>query len=323
VKTRGRPRPERRSRPPGAAGGRAGRPGPLSVRGAFLSALDEHDAAHWRSAVLQMRRMGMDVGIIQTEAYLEPTAGAWTLDAVGRPLIEAVLDAAAGEGVRVFVGLALPESANGDPRAARDEALMAAIIERSKESAVRVFDRHGASPAFAGVYLPLETWTPGSPGELGLLPEYVAGLSRHCRSLSPSKEIAISPFISDLATDPALTARTYTEILTGSEVDVVMVQDGVGARAVAVADFETRVEPYLLAMKAAADAARRQLWVNAESFAGDGPAPRARFRAQVALARTVTPSVVTFDYASYCLCAAGGGAAGEPRPDHGPLRRRS
>jgi hypothetical protein len=274
------------------------------VLGAFLS-LDEHDAGYCRAAVRHMHRLGMDVAIIQTEAYLEPAAGAWTLDAVGQPLIEAVLDAATGEAMRVFVGLALPESANGDPQAAGDEALIAAIVERSKESAVRVCDRYGSSPAFAGFYLPLETWTPGSRGELGHLPEYLAQLSRHCRSLAPSKEVAVSPFISDLATDPALTETTYTEILTASDIDIVMVQDGVGARGVAVAEFETRVTPYLVAMKAAADAAGRQMWVNAEAFAGDAPAPRARFRAQLELARTLTPSVVTFEYASYCLCTAG------------------
>ena len=111
-----------------------------------------------------------------------------------------------------------------------------------------------------------------------------------------------TPFISDLATDPALTETTYTEILGASEIDIVMIQDGVGARGVAVADFATRVLPYLAAMKAAADAAGRQMWVNAESFAGDAPAPRARFRAQLKVARTVTPSIVTFEYASYCLC---------------------
>jgi uncharacterized protein DUF4434 len=293
---------ERRRRRPKAGPGRAPRTGPR-VRGAFLSALDEHDAAYWRAALRDMHRMGMDVAIIQTEAYLEPEGGGWTLDAVGQPLIEAVLDAASGEAMRVFVGLALPESANGDPQAARDEALMAAIIDQSKESAGRVSGRYGASPAFAGFYLPLETWTPGSPGELGHLPEYLAQVSHHCRRLVSSKEIAISPFVSDLATDPALTEATYTEILGASEIDIVMIQDGVGARGVAVADFGTRVTPYLVAMKAAADAAGRQIWVNAESFAGDAPAPRARFRAQLELARTVTRSIVTFEYASYCLCS--------------------
>ncbi len=89
------------------------------------------------------------------------------LDAVGQPLVEAVLDAAGDNAMRVFVGLALPESANGDPQAARDEALMAAIIDQSKESAVRLADRFGSAPAFAGFYLPLEAWTPGARGELG------------------------------------------------------------------------------------------------------------------------------------------------------------
>ncbi len=301
---RGQRKTERRGRRTKAGVGRARRAGPWAVRGAYLSALDEHDAAHWRSAVAHMHRMGMDVAILQTEAYLDPAAGAWTLDAVGQPLIEAVLDAAAGHAMRVFVGLALPESANGDPQAARDEALMAAIIELSKESAVRVADRYAGSPAFGGFYVPLETWTPGSPGELGSLPDYLAQVSHRCRDLAPSKEIAISPFISDLATDPALTETTYAEILAASEIDVVMLQDGVGARGVAVAELDARGRPYLVAMKAAADAAGREMWVNAESFAGDAPAPRARFRAQLELARTVTPSIVTFEYASYCLCTA-------------------
>ena len=140
---------------------------------------------------------------------------------------------------------------------------------------------------------------PAPRGELGFLPDYLGQVSRHCRSLAPSKEIAISPFISDLATDPKLTETTYASILAASEIDVVMLQDGVGARGVPVAAFEMRVKPYLVAMKAAADSAGRQIWVNAESFAGDAPAPRGRFQAQVKMARALTPSVVTFDYASY------------------------
>jgi hypothetical protein len=84
---RGQEEFERRNRRSRSGRGRAVSIGPR-VRGAFLSALDEHDAAYWRAAVRHMRRMGMDVAIIQTEAYLEPAAGAWTLDAVGHPLVE-------------------------------------------------------------------------------------------------------------------------------------------------------------------------------------------------------------------------------------------
>jgi hypothetical protein len=253
-----------------------------------------------------MHQLGMDVAIIQTEAYLEGSAGAWTLDAVAQPLIEALLDEAARHALRVFIGLALAEGGNGDLQAAQDRAFVTAVIDASMTSATRVHDRYGASPAFAGFYLPLETWTPGFAGELGLLPDYLRQVSRQCRNLAPSKQVAISPFISDLATDPKLTETTYADVLTASEIDVVMLQDGVGARGIAVAAFETRVRPYFVAMKAATDAAGRQLWVNAESFAGDAPAPRERFQAQVALARTVTPSVVTFDYTSYCLCTGRG-----------------
>jgi hypothetical protein len=287
------------------------------VRGAFLSDLDQHGTAYWRNAVRNMHRLGMDVAIIQTEAYLELSAGTWLVDAVDRSLIDAVLGEAARHAIGVFVGLALAENGNGDPQAAQDAAFMGALIERSRESATRVHDLYGTSPAFAGFYLPQEPWTPGSRGELGLLPDYLQEVGHHCRRLAPAKQIAVSPFISDLATDPELTETTYASMLDVSAIDVVMLQDGVGARGVEVADLETRVKPYLVAMRAAAEAAGREMWVNVESFSRDAPGPLARLQAQVALARTITPSVVTFDYRSYCLCTGRGSTrriASSPHP---------
>jgi hypothetical protein len=280
------------------------------VRGAFLADLNEHDASFWRGAVRNMHRHGMDVVIIQTEAYLEASAGTWALDAVAQPLIEAVLDEAGKHAMRVFVGLALPDVGNGDPQAAQDAAFVALCIDKSTQSATRVRDRYGAAQAFAGFYLPIETWTPGPGGELGLYTDYLDRVSAHCRSLAPTKQVAISPFISDVATDPKLTETTYARILSTSAIDVVILQDGVGVRDIAVADFATRVRPYLVAMRAAAEAAHREMWVNAESFAGDAPAPFERFQAQVELARAITPSVVTCEYTSYWASA---GARHQPR----------
>jgi hypothetical protein len=273
------------------------------IRGAFLADLNEHAARYWRNAVRNLHRLGGDVAIIQTEAYLQAAAGTWALDAVKPPLIEAVLDAAGGNGLSIFVGLALPDEGNGDPQAARDAGFVSTLIEKSLESGTRVHERYGAWPAFAGFYLPVETWTPGPGAELGLFRDYLERVSGHCRRLAPTKEIAISPFISDLAAEPELTATTYTSLLSTAAIDVVMLQDGVGVREVAIAELEIRVKPYLEAMQAATDAAQRQLWINAESFAGDAPAPRERFRAQVELAHSVTPDVVTFEYASYWAIA--------------------
>lgn len=281
------------------------------VRGAFLADLNEHGVAYWRSAVRNMHRVGMDVVIIQTEGYLEAAAGSWAFAAVKRALIAAVLAEAEEHAMRVFVGLALPDAGNGDPQAARDASFVSTVVAKSLESASRVHERHAASPAFAGFYLPLETWTPGPGAELGLFRGYLERVSAHCRSLAPTRQVVISPFISDLATDPALTETIYTSILNASPIDMVMLQDGVGVREVAIDAFETRVRPYLLAMKAATDAAHRQMWVNAESFAGDGPAPLERFLAQVELARSVTPSVVTFEYGSF-WALAGQRRAGAP-----------
>ncbi len=282
------------------------------LRGAFLSDLNGRTARYWRGALRHMHRLGMDVAIIQCEAYLDSRQG-WARDPVRRPLIAAVLDEAAEHGMAVFVGLALPEAGNGDPEAARDQAFVTGAIDASLISARHVHEPFAAAPGFAGFYLPIETWTPGPGAELAHFQDYLEQVSAFCRTLAPAKKVAISPFISDLAQDPRLTEATYGRLLRSAAVDVVMLQDGVGVRDVAVSELAARVRPYLVAMKAATEAAGREMWVNAESFAKDAPAPPERFRAQVELARSVTPHVVTFDYGSYSALVR------KPRPK--PRRR--
>jgi hypothetical protein len=292
------------------AAGSSGAPAVAPLRGAFLQVLNTPGPAFWGSAVDSMAALGMDTAIVQTEAYFNQNN---TLNAVDLVQLLAVLDAAANHGMRVWIGLVLPEHGNGNVSAAADPGFISNLVAQSQASADRVYANFGSHPAFAGWYLPVESWTPGAGG-IGLLGDYIEQVSAYCRSVA-DRDIVISPFISDLASDPALTTTTYSAVLGASDVTVVAMQDGVGARSVPIADFGTRVTPYLQAMAQACAATGVAMWVNAESFAGSAPAPWARFLAQLEAAHSVTPHVVTFEYAHFWMGTGPAGPAGQKLHD--------
>lgn len=281
---------------PGDGGLRRG-----ALRGAFLQVLNAPPASHWTSAVSAMHALGMDTVIVQTEGYLRTNG---SVDKVSRDRITAVLDEADRYGMVVWIGLVLAEDGNGSPAAAADEGFVERVIGASEASALRLRDDFGSHPAFGGWYLPIELWTPGPGASIGLLGDYVRRVSQHCHALRAG-DIAISPFISDAAIDPAATETTFRDVLATSAVTVVMLQDGVGARGVPTAEIQARVSPYLEAMGRACVAPGCTLWANVESFAPGGdpwrPAEFDRFREQLTVASASTPHLVTFEYATYWL----------------------
>jgi len=283
--------------------GAAGKP---ALKGAFLQVTNDHSAGEWKAAVKEMHALHMKLVIIQTESYLK--LGGTTRNEVLDTNILAVLDAAAKANMKVWIGLVLPECGNGSETMADDDAFVRYVITASEKSIARIATAFANHAAFDGWYLPLELWTPGPKG-LGKLPTYVDEVSALCKA-AKGKTIAISPFISRLAGTPAATTSAFAGILKQSDVSVVMVQDGVGARNVLPQDFPAKVTPYVAAMKAAVDEARTvrpdiKFWINAESFQTldpetvlekHVPAPLGRFPKQLELAG---PDVVTYEYYNY------------------------
>jgi hypothetical protein len=279
----------------------AGKP---ALRGAFLEVTNDYSAGQWTAAVKEMHALHMKLVIIQTESYLTGT----TRNPVLETNIVAVLDAAAKANMKVWIGLVLPENGNGSELMADDDAFVRDVITASEMSIARIATKFANHAAFDGWYLPLELWTPGPKG-LGKLPTYVDEVSALCKA-AKVKTIAISPFISPLAEKPEATTSAFAGILKQSDVSVVLLQDGVGARNVEPRDFPEKVTPYVSAMKAAVDDARGvgpdiEFWINAESFQTLNPgtanqkrvpAPLGRFPKQLELAGQ---DVVTYEYYNF------------------------
>ncbi len=277
------------------------------LRGAFLLVLNSEPASFYEGAVDEMAELGMDQLIVQTESYLtQPSFGR---NAVDRALLRAVLDRAAQDGLAVSLGLALPEWGNGDVSAAVDADFVDGVIAASKSSLDTLLSEFADESAWTGCYLPLELWTPGSDGQLGELLRYVSEVSQYVRQ-KRACVVSISPFISDLASDDGvLTESAYAPLFAEGAVDVVFLQDGVGARGQSSEQIAGNM-PYYAAMQRAC-ASHCVVWANVESFEPDFTTPAAwsRFQVQIETLRDLVPDQVTYEYSHYFMASGPGGSA--------------
>ncbi len=145
----------------------------------------------------------------------------------------------------------------------------------------------------------MEFWTPGALG-LGELPRYAQETSMYLKSVRDLPVLG-SPFISDLGVDPETTRAVFTTLLQAADIDIVALQDGVGARQIPTSELATRVRPWLEATQAACDTAGCETWLNAESFFGPNAAAPDGVEAQLGIASTHGLLAVTFEFSNYWI----------------------
>jgi hypothetical protein len=279
------------------------------LRGAFLELSNDHPARLYRDAIIEMATLGMDLAVVQTESYLEQPD--FARNAVDRSLLRAVLDQAASSGIRVHIGLALPEWGNGDETLARDATFVDGAIAASKASLDALLADFAGHDAWAGCYLSIELWTPNRLDQLGELPRYVRELSRYVKQQG-AFAVSMSPFVSELATDGGDGTRAaFSALFADAEVDLVALQDGAGARDLSPAQLANNLPYYQAMIDACAD--RCEVWANVEAFASDltSATTWTRFSAQMQALAPLVPNQLTYEYTSDLMSsstAAGAGA---------------
>ena len=287
------------------------RSGVRPLSGAFLMLTNSRSADEWASIVHRGAALRLNCLIIQTEAWLDAN---YERNPVDRANIIAVLDAAHAHNMSVLLGLIIPYRANGDPIAVKnytqfrritDASLLSLSILEGNQTIIR-------HPALAGFYLPSEGWTPsvaGGVAELGYLWMYISELSTAIKRRHPSKIVAMSPFVSDLAAGGGAAAATTTEmayygILSNSSVDLILVQDGVGARGASPGETTVDVPRFIKAFSGACSRITSPcvVWTNLESFTYDSlAAPWGRVLLQLAAATTCSGGAVTYELATYVV----------------------
>jgi hypothetical protein len=272
------------------------------IRGTFIQYQDwmmRLDRGDWRRELDAMRRAGIDLVIVQwleneSSSFL-PRHG-WSHDPT-----ETILSYADDHGMRVFIGLAHADIWR--PRL-RDSRYLDRSAARSNEVADEAWRRYGNHRSFAGWYLPQEIRDAVySPDQISDLRAFFKRLGDHCRTLSGGKPVAVAPAIMGLIHVDAFT-RAYTSLLSGSGINIVILQDGVGARGWNEG-LEARVVPYFLAMRDACRASGAEMWSDIEIFekgessSGRIPTSIERIRRQFDAESSYVATFVMFDFFHY------------------------
>ena len=271
------------------------------IEGTFLqfwASMREVSATQWAKELDAMRAAKMHTIILQ-----------WT-QADGTNLFEppdpfpTILDMAHGRGMRVVFGL------RHDGRWWREWGSAEYLREEARESvtlAREVHRRYGEHPAFAGFYIPYELWD-GSFTDVQVenLRAMLRSISRACRQMASGKPVLLAPFFAGLLS-PERFEQLWVKLLQGRAVDVVALQDGVGARGWDE-QIEQRVPPYFAAMQKACRAQGVKLWCDLECFRLTNanpsrpefaPANAERVIRQLRVVSPYVERVVTFDFYHY------------------------
>jgi len=216
-----------------------------------------------------------------------------------------ILDYADRHGMAVFVGL-LDDPDWWDEAA--NPGFLDGLAKRNAAFAAVLWKRYGKYASFAGWYIPQEIACRGLPeGDAARVAAYVRTVSAACKRLSGGKPVAIAPFWSPEA-GPHVVRSDLKRLLTGSGIDIVMLQDGVGARGW---DDVERVSDFFRAARSACLESGVRLWSDLECFQlvpadpekgrkeGFVPATAERIARQLAAEAAFVERFVTFDFYHY------------------------
>lgn len=271
------------------------------IEGTFLqfhTGMREVSATQWAKELDAMRTARMRMIILQ-----------WT-QADGKNLFDppdpfpTILDLAHRRGMKFIFGLRY------DGRWWREWGSAEYLREEAKQSASlarEVHRRYGKHPAFAGFYIPYELWDGSfTEAQTESLCELLQAIGSACRQIAPGKLVLLAPFFAGLL-PPERFEQLWTSLLQGKSVDVVALQDGVGARGWDE-QIEQRVPPYFAAMQRACKQRGVRLWCDLECFRltnnnpsrpAFAPASAERIVRQLKAVSPYVERIVTFDFYHY------------------------
>lgn len=243
--------------PPRLAGGF------IQLQGGMLRLTPED----WSRELEAMHAAGLDTVIVQ---YLESGRRSYLPAGAGGPdPVGAILEFADGHGMQVFLGTKVD-----DGWWRWDAAYLERSLPDRKRLAAEIDKRYGEHPSFAGWYLAEELGGGLTPERVRLLRPYFRAQSDHCKALR-DRPVAIAPYFSEATTVEGL-CTAYDALLDGAGIDVLMLQDGVGARGWD-ADLEARVVPYFRMFREVCGRRGVALWSDLESFRRSDPARETGF----------------------------------------------
>jgi hypothetical protein len=216
----------------------------------------DRSITEWQTKLDQMQALGIQIIIFSGFQFRDksPTGAS--------DPIEAIFAEADRRGLSIYMSTpyTLEWWMQSDP---------APMVARARAFVEQFARRYGAHRSFTGWYVPYEAYVMWG-AQANLFTALERDVSAVCKQVSPDKPVMISPFFNlDQAgylgdfrwASPAEYQQFWTALLKQNQVDIVAQQDS-GAHLSCYTLDERR--PFLAAMKAACEAARKQYWINIE-----------------------------------------------------------
>ncbi|MCI5123284.1 MAG: DUF4434 domain-containing protein [Candidatus Electrothrix sp. AR5] len=210
--------------------------------------------------------------------------------------IPRALEAAVRQGIDVYIGLYYEDKGWWT---SSDES----YLTRQKDRCIAVFKElenlYGNNSCVKGYYLPHEIaryyWKKPADRKR-LTSNFLKPLTTFLHSES-NKKLMVSPFFNHELESPTELRDFWQELLKDWTPDIIVPQDGIGAKHATVDD----VGSYLEAIQQAVVAEKIDFWVNIELFKESGtglPATILRVKKQLSAVPTGTKKIIAYDYAT-------------------------
>lgn len=240
-------------------------PGLGKISGTFIqyqSWMMQMDSKKWEPELDAMQAAGIDTLVIQW--VKSDQIRFYPVNIPGNDPTEIILNYADRKHMKVYVGLQNDKnwwSNWGDEDYLQKAAQKTVVLGKS------VLKRYGRHRSFQGWYIPYEMSDADfDEDETKNAKHFLKKLSLGLKKLSHKKyPIGLSTFFSGKI-PPAAVQKIYSEILEGSGVNILMVQDGVGVHNWNNQIAE-KVVPYMNAFRLAAQKNGIHVWSVVESFA--------------------------------------------------------
>lgn len=183
-------------------------------------------------------------------------------------VVSRVLTAADSAGVSEYLGL----QTNDDWWNTYANSTTWLNNEATKANALAddLYAKYGSHTSFAGWYLPFEVdnWNFTSTASWSAMSTFYTTIANHLHALTPGKPVIISPFFNTAGGQTSSQWTTmWSSILASAPIDVIALQDGVGAGHATTGQLAT----WFAATKSAITSARpaTKLWADSETFNPD------------------------------------------------------
>lgn len=259
-------------------------------RAAWHKELEAMYAAGLRTVVIQWLQSDRVSYLPGSDSEPDPTA--------------AILNFADEHGMEVWLGLAMDRRWWQE---IESDAFLDELSAKCRQTADRAGARYGRHASFRGWYIPPEpSDAPYTAVQVARLRKFLGDIARHCKAISNDKLVGFAPFLTG-EHEPERVEQCYAQMLADSGVDVLMLQDGVGARGWDDC-VHSRVNPLFRAIRNACLTNGVEMWSDIEVFRNTSkdpakpsftPADVKRLGKQLAAEAPYVTRFVAFDFFHY------------------------